>query len=275
MASEASADGLKLVLMFVVIATLTAGAVVLAGGGDAFWLCLPGALLLAATAPNPPQAWLRAATVVLLAALPPLFDSDLDPLPNGLLVILIPAATVAVLLSMRARLERERDAMRRSALSDPLTGIANRRSLQERIGYEISRHARMRHSFALVMIDLDGFKALNDRFGHGAGDELLREAAAALKHTVRAQDTAARIGGDEFCILAPETDQDGSTPLEARIRRAVGSVTSGIQALSASAGTAIFPADGTSADVLMAAADERLLADKRGRHGGSGYRIAA
>jgi diguanylate cyclase (GGDEF)-like protein len=212
---------------------------------------------------------------VLAAALPVLLDPQLHPLPAAALVIGVPLGSLAVLVSTRTRFERECDALRRSALSDPLTGIANRRSLEQRIDYEISRHARIGHSFALVLIDLDGFKALNDRFGHAAGDDLLREAAGALSRTVRAQDTAARIGGDEFCVLAPETDAHGIMPLEDRIREALAGVTSGVDALSASAGTAIFPGDGTSAESLMAAADQRLLAAKRERQRPRGYRRAA
>ena len=77
-----------------------------------------------------------------------------------------PAASVAILLVVRGRLEGQRDALLFEALSDPLTGVANRRSLLERIDYEIARHARSRRSFALLMLDLDGFKLLNDRFGH-------------------------------------------------------------------------------------------------------------
>jgi len=249
--------------------------VTLGDGGETFWICVPAALLAASLGRSLWGAVLRGAVVVAAAALPVLVSSRLHPLPSTSLVILIPAASLAVLLALRQRLERERDTLRHSALSDSLTGIANRRSLLERIDYEITRHARARHSFALVMIDLDGFKALNDRFGHGAGDDLLREAAGALSHTIRAQDTAARIGGDEFCVLAPETHAGGIVQLEARIHHGLGRVTTGVDALQASTGTAIFPADGTSADALLAAADHRLLAAKRERYRDRNYRRAA
>jgi diguanylate cyclase (GGDEF)-like protein len=261
--------------MVVIVAALTAGAVTLGDGGDAYWICLPAALLAASFGSSLWSAALRGAIVVAAAAAPALIGSRLHPLPSTALVILVPAAGLAVLLALRQRLERERDALRHSALSDPLTGIANRRSLLERIDYEIARHARARRSFALVMIDLDGFKALNDRFGHAAGDELLREAAGALSHTIRAQDTAARIGGDEFCVLAPETHRGGIVQLDARIHDALGRVTAGVEALQASTGTAIFPADGASADALLQAADHRLLATKRERYRDRDYRRAA
>jgi diguanylate cyclase (GGDEF)-like protein len=172
---------------------------------------------------------------------------------------------VAVLVAVRERLERERDALRRFALSDPLTGIANRRFLLERIDYEVARHTRGHSTFALLMLDLDGFKNLNDRFGHPAGDDLLRDVAAAMERSLRGQDTVARIGGDEFCVLAPETDLPGTRRLRARIESAVGEVTMGVDALRASSGVALFPDDGVSPNALLHAADQRLLSAKRER----------
>jgi diguanylate cyclase (GGDEF)-like protein len=179
----------------------------------------------------------------------------------------LPVSVVcAVVLGHRqARLERERDTLRRDALSDPVTGVANRRSLLTRADYEIARHGRARHSFALVMIDLDGFKQLNDRFGHAAGDDLLRDVAGALRRTMRAQDTVARFGGDEFCVLAPETDERGTDRLAAKVTQAVRDVSVGMEAVAGSVGIAVFPTDGTSTAQLMHVADERLLAAKRRR----------
>ena len=120
--------------------------------------------------------------------------------------MLVPAASVAILLAVRDRLVRERDARRASALSDPLTGVANRRSLLARIDYEIARHGRGGRSFAVLMLDLDGFKLLNDRFGHPAGDDLLREVAAAL-----ARDPRPRHGGrGAGPVYRAETDDAGA-----------------------------------------------------------------
>ena len=123
------------------------------------------------------------------------------------LCVALSLACTAALRQRLVTLERERDALRRDALSDPVTGAANRRSLMSRAEYEIARHRRADQTFALVMLDLDGFKQLNDRFGHAAGDDLLRDVAGALRRAMRAQDTVARFGGDEFCVLAPETDE--------------------------------------------------------------------
>lgn len=179
------------------------------------------------------------------------------------LTVLMPALAVTAVLLERIGVQRERDELLAAALSDPLTGLDNRRSLLARADYEIVRHLRDRRSFAVVMVDLDGFKALNDRFGHDAGDELLCEVADALIAGLRAQDTVARLGGDEFCVLAPETDRVGTPPLAARITQAVTQASAGVEALRASVGIALFPQDGHSVAQLMHVADQRLFAAKR------------
>ena len=243
------------------------GAFALAWGGEGFWICLPGALILASAEPNPRAGLAAAALVVALAAIaaPP------PPMPAALVVPL----SVGILLALRARLERERDAMRRFALRDPLTGLDNRRALDERLGYEIARHTRHGESFAVLALDLAGFKLVNDRFGHDAGDEVLRDAAAALVEVVRAQDTVVRLGGDEFCVLAPQTGQASADRLSARMRAALAGVTAGVSGLSASMGSAVFPADGTTPDALLAAADLSALEAKRRARSGRDRRQAA
>jgi diguanylate cyclase (GGDEF)-like protein len=260
--------------MVFLIAAVTAGAAVVVGGGSGFWLCIPAALLVAARTSDRRQVALGAGLVVIAAALPDLVLSD-HPIPDPGLVLFVLLFSLAVLLVVKERLEQEIRRLRQTALSDPLTGIANRRALLARIDYEITRHARGRRGFALVMIDLDGFKALNDRFGHPAGDDLLRDVAGALEHTIRAQDTVARIGGDEFCVLAPETEGQGITRLEHRVLRAVAGVTAGVDALRASVGTATFPADGRAPDTLIHAADQRMLEAKRALGAGRPRRRAA
>jgi diguanylate cyclase (GGDEF)-like protein len=261
-------------LRVVALAVATAAAVQVAGGGNAFWLSVPMALLAGAWSRTRVGAVLAAATVVLAAAAPELHSRHLRPLPSPVLAALVPIASLTVLVAVRERLERQRDLLRGVALSDPLTGIANRRQLIARIDYEITRHTRGRQSFALVMLDLDGFKLLNDRFGHAAGDELLCDVAAALSRVGRAQDTVARIGGDEFCVLAPETDGTGTIEFAKRIARAVAGATSGLETLRASVGIAVFPQDGPDVQALLQAADQRLLAAKRRRHAGRQRRAA-
>jgi diguanylate cyclase (GGDEF)-like protein len=118
-----------------------------------------------------------------------------------------------------------------------------------------------------VMIDLDGFKLVNDRYGHPAGDELLRDVAASLREAVRDQDTVARLGGDEFCVLAPETDRAGGDHLADRVRAAVRRVTTGLDSLSASVGVAVYPDDGSTVRAVLGAADAAQIAAKRSSPG--------
>jgi diguanylate cyclase len=248
-----------------VVALAAAGAVGLGGGGGAFWLCLPAVLVACAESRTRLGAAVSTGTVVLAAVTPLVVWTSLRPLPPPVLALLVPIASAAMLVAVRERLERERDALREFALCDPLTGIANRRSLLARAEYEIARHDRTGRAFALVMLDLDGFKLLNDRFGHAAGDDLPCDVAAALTRAIRAQDTVARIGGDEFCVLAPETDKPGTSPFAARIAGAVSDVAAGFEILRASIGVAVFPDDGRSSTALLHAADVRLLSAKRER----------
>jgi diguanylate cyclase (GGDEF)-like protein len=257
------------------VALVTAGLVILAGGGQAFWLCLPAVLLVGALAQTRTQTIISAAVVATASALPLTGWLHVGRLPSPLLTVLVLAASVAVLMAARERQEREHEALRNVALTDPLTGIANRRLLLSRADYEIARHMRARQKFAVVMLDLDGFKLLNDRFGHAAGDELLCDVAVALTRAMRGQDTVARLGGDEFCVLAPETDHAHTRPLARRIADTVAEATAGIEMLRASVGIAVFPDDGVNALALLNAADERLLSAKRSRPRGHVRRRAA
>jgi diguanylate cyclase (GGDEF)-like protein len=242
-------------LRALLVAGLVAG-FALAWGPEGFWACVPGALVLAGAEPTARAALASGALVVLAAAVaaPP-------PLMPALVVV---PASLGVLLALRARLERERDAMRRFALRDPLTGLANRRALDERLGYEIARHTRHGESFSVLALDLDGFKAVNDRFGHEAGDELLRDAAAALVEVVRAQDTVVRLGGDEFCVLAPEQDAKSGPALAERLAAAIAEevVTPDEPPASVSIGVAACPDHGEEAETLIDGADRAMYRAK-------------
>jgi diguanylate cyclase (GGDEF)-like protein len=257
------------------IAAVTAAAVAIAHGGQAAWASVPAALLAVGATRGRASGLGAGAAVIAASVAAELAAAGGGRRPSTVLLVLTAGASVAILIATRERLERERDALRASALTDPLTGAANRRSLLSRIDYEIARHARSRHSFALLMLDLDGFKLLNDRFGHPAGDDLLREVAGALARVIRDQDTLARVGGDEFCVLAPETDDAGAERLIGRVEAAVARVVAGVDSLGASAGAAVFPHDGKSADGLLEAADQRMLAVKRRSHKSRSRRRAA
>jgi diguanylate cyclase (GGDEF)-like protein len=257
------------------IAVITAGAVVSVGAGEAVWLCVPAVLLACASSRTRRGAALSGATVIASAAAPFAVSTHVGAFPSPLLLLFVCTASVVVLVSARERLERERDAMRDYALSDPLTGVANRRLLLAHAEYEIARHRRGRRCFAVVMLDLDGFKLVNDRFGHAAGDDLLCDVATALKRSMRQQDTVARIGGDEFCVLAPETDESGARRLAARTAQAVAEVTVGVETLRTSLGFSVFPGDGVTTTALLHEADQRLLGAKRTQQGGRAYQRVA
>ena len=203
--------------------------------------------------------------MILAAGIPTAEWTSAGRPPAVWAALLVPLASAAVFVATLERSRREQAALRDVALTDPLTRIANRRLLLAQADYEVARHRRTARRFAVVMLDLDGFKALNDRFGHAAGDDLLRDVATALNHAMRAQDTVARIGGDEFCVLAPETDAEGAQQLAARVARAVAQVTAGVQTVRGSVGTAVFPDDAEDPTELMMIADNQLLEAKRRR----------
>jgi diguanylate cyclase (GGDEF)-like protein len=237
------------------------GLIALTGDGQAYWVCVPVALAAASARGSPRSSALAAGGVVapaLTAA-----RADCPQPPAMWAAIGVPLASAAVLGLVRTRLKRDRDGLRDFALTDPLTRVANRRALLAAAEHEIARHRRAERPFAVVMVDLDGFKQVNDRYGHAAGDDLLRDVAAALAQAMRGQDTVARFGGDEFCVLAPDTDADGAGPLCARVSAAIRGVTAGMQHVRGSVGAAVFPDDGSAPAELIDVADARLLEAKR------------
>jgi diguanylate cyclase (GGDEF)-like protein/PAS domain S-box-containing protein len=162
------------------------------------------------------------------------------------------------------------------ALHDPLTGLPNRRALAEALERAIARAERTGQPLAVLCLDLDGFKAINDRYGHPAGDATLLEVAERLRRTIRRSDLAARLGGDEFAVIA--ADLSGPAPV-ARLARRLGAALRGPIALEAatalidvSIGVAFYPGDGDTTEQLLARADMALYAAKRD---GAGCRYSA
>jgi diguanylate cyclase (GGDEF)-like protein len=150
--------------------------------------------------------------------------------------------------------------------SDPLTGLANRRQLDADLELELERSGRYQRPMAFMMIDIDNFKTVNDTYGHALGDAVLREVAAVLRDLMRAGDTAYRYGGEEFAVLARETDVAGGRVVAERIRRAIEEryavAMNGDVAVTISVGLAAVPPDTEPAD-LVAAADGALYEAKR------------
>ena len=162
------------------------------------------------------------------------------------------------------------------ALQDPLTGLANRRLLAERMSMALGHARRNRSTMAVVYLDLDGFKQINNTLGHGAGDTLLQMVAARLVATVREEDTVARLGGDEFIIaLWHLGGNDDAAEMVARVIGAVSKpydIDGHAASITTSAGVAIYPVDGEDADTLMKCADMALYDAKRA--GKNAYRIS-
>jgi diguanylate cyclase (GGDEF)-like protein len=162
------------------------------------------------------------------------------------------------------------------ALHDPLTGLANRRLLIDRMSMALAHARRNKSSMAVVYLDLDGFKQINDTLGHGAGDVLLKMVAERLVATVREEDTVARPGGDEFIIALWEVrDAERAATVALKVIEAL-SQPYGIEghtvSMTTSAGISIYPLHGEDADTLMKSADLALYEAKRA--GKNAYRIS-
>ena len=154
--------------------------------------------------------------------------------------------------------------IRKKARTDDLTGLLNRRSLDDAMAAEVSRHSRYGGAFSLVILDLDSFKAYNDSYGHLFGDKLLGRIGNALNRSTRGADQCFRYGGDEFAVLLPMTSIDTATSVVERIRKEVSAITVSDQVrVTASLGLASWPASGKEPDEVIAAADAALYEAKQ------------
>jgi diguanylate cyclase (GGDEF)-like protein len=184
-----------------------------------------------------------------------------QPVPPGLALLGAYIAVMAVGTLLFAATARERaeliQRLRELSLSDPLTGLANYRRLTMVLDSEKERFQRSQRPFALVLLDLDRLKAVNDEYGHITGSRALCRLAKVLRETCRAVDTAARYGGDEFALVLPETDRDAANTVAERIQLRLAEDTEHPR-ISASAGCAIYPDDGDTIEALIRHADDRL-----------------
>ncbi len=155
------------------------------------------------------------------------------------------------------------------ASTDALTGLPNRRAINDTIKRMTAHAVRSDQLLAAIAVDLDHFKRINDRYGHETGDNALAIVGEALRRTVRESDVAGRVGGEEFIVLAPDTDADGALVLAEKLRLAISreQVPGMEEALTASFGIAILPEDATNAELLLRRADRALyLAKELGRN---------
>ncbi|MBI2060333.1 MAG: GGDEF domain-containing protein [Nitrospirae bacterium] len=121
----------------------------------------------------------------------------------------------------RAELVRANRKLQKLSVTDPLTGLGNRRYCEQRLEEELARAQRYDRSLALLLLDLNGFKAINDRYGHAAGDDVLAQVGAALREAIRRTDSVFRFGGDEFVVLLPETTDSGIEEFKERMSNAI------------------------------------------------------
>ncbi|HNV01764.1 MAG TPA: diguanylate cyclase [Vicinamibacterales bacterium] len=159
---------------------------------------------------------------------------------------------------------------REDSVTDPLTGLPNTRFLSSHAAREIARAARLRTSVAVLVVDLDNLKPINDSFGHQAGNRALCAVAAVLRSTIRPYDVCARYGGDEFIVLLSDCGVDQAEAKRTELQKAVESMSFSVGdllkvRLSISAGAAVFPVDGESYEALLQVADSRMYGDKAAR----------
>jgi len=179
----------------------------------------------------------------------------------GLLALLALMGLTFVVARPLLRAFRWTEEQASEARIDSLTGLANRRAAEEILAAEISRAHRFKHELAVVLLDLDRFKEINDSFGHAAGDTMLRAVSRLLTSLARQGDTVARWGGEEFVVVLPETDLPGAHRFAERLRRTIEAHPVGEMRTTASCGVAtMLPED--DAEALLGAADQGLYRAK-------------
>ena len=172
------------------------------------------------------------------------------------------------IVELQAELIAAREALRAQATTDALTGIANRRTILDTLGKELDRFRRAKSACAVVFVDLDHFKQVNDTYGHPAGDEVLRQAASTLRAILRPYDLVGRYGGEEFVVVLPGCDVEGARAAAERLRAAIAgtAITAGGARLQVTCSMGVAVATGANAwdrDRLLSEADAALYRAKR------------
>ena len=233
-----------------------------------------------------PFAWLFPLSVMIVAAVhrPPLVVLTAAASVGGLLLVaalnggldaavVLRAAYLVVIgylsaVAARTRWQQHDDQVERNttlssmAAHDGLTGLLNHRSFHLRLADELARAQRTSTPLALVLVDLDHFKEINDRHGHLVGDEVLRSVAEVLVDVARETDVVARVGGEEFCMLLPDTSPAAARVPAERLRETVAELDDP-EPLTISVGVSGFPTDAATTTELFAAADDALYRAKR------------
>ena len=254
----------------VIPATLALGTVLVSalvlceGDGGSFyglfylWVAVESFYLLSRVGAAVQVGFMGLAYAGVLAVVP-----DDRPVQHWLLVVGVGIVAGVLVAYQRSRIDALVASLDDAARTDPLTGLLNRRAFEELFEKELDRVHRSDGSLSVLLGDLDGFKAVNDRFGHEAGDGVLRQVAEDMLKWKRRVDTPARIGGEELALLLPDTDERGAFLVAERLRRATHrSFAEDPMGLTISFGVATFPAHGDDLRSLMRAADRALYAAK-------------
>jgi diguanylate cyclase (GGDEF)-like protein len=240
---------------------------------------LPCSLLYAALFFPPRWAWPLAVELIVVAGAPLLYDDravETAFVPRYVALAACFLAVTLVMVNLKARLVQAEAHQRQIANRDPLTGVANRRAFDATLRRELGRRAASRgrregdgEPLALLVVDLDDFKAINDEHGHPTGDAVLAQTAQRVSAVLRSTDMLARIGGDEFAVIAPGAQGEGAERMAEAVGTAVavGERRDGVPEPGASVGLAVFPEDGEDYETLMRAADQRLLRRKESNGG--------
>jgi diguanylate cyclase (GGDEF)-like protein len=158
------------------------------------------------------------------------------------------------------------------ALTDPLTGLPNRRSMFVHLTRELARAERLKGEVALIVMDIDGFKSINDTYGHHVGDHALREVSTSLQAALRPYDLCVRYAGDEFIVVLSDCTREAAEAKRRELQQRVAKIELAVRPgrvlrLAASAGASVFPRDGATYEALLADADHRMYRDKAMRRG--------
>ena len=185
---------------------------------------------------------------------------------NGQQVLVGIFTDLTALRAAQRELEAANQRLHELAHLDRLTGLPNRMYFEETLAREVAHAARQHESFAVLFMDLNGFKDINDSHGHHAGDELIRQVGTRLAQTARRADFVARLGGDEFVVVARNTEEDSARRLAERLAAVVNTpfaLAAAEARVTVSIGVAVFPRDGAHSDELMKNADAAMYRAKR------------
>ena len=177
------------------------------------------------------------------------------------------ATTVAEHIALSLANLKLQETLRSQSIRDPLTGLFNRRYMEESLEREMSRAGRARRPVGIIMLDLDHFKAFNDTHGHEVGDALLREVGAVLQRSIRGEDIACRYGGEEFILILPEASLGDAAQRAEQLRQSIATIDvihrrQAVGPVTVSLGVAIYPDHGSTSAAVLRAADAALYQAK-------------